>query len=84
MTTSSKHTHLLVRVDGLSGLTKSLGQECTKFYLAEFKDRLKSLLRPRDKLIKVATDKYLMVLRNVFESSHGQKQERQSHRSSLH
>jgi len=67
---SRGHAHGVVRVAGMGALIESLGQEGTALYLDEFETRLKSLLRPVDKLVKVATDKYCMVLYNVNQRNH--------------
>lgn len=69
-TTSSAHTHAVVRVSGLSRIQESLGAESTELYLDEFENRLQELLRPVDKLIKVATDKFCLVLSGVSNKNH--------------
>ncbi|MEM9620469.1 MAG: GGDEF domain-containing phosphodiesterase [Pseudomonadota bacterium] len=64
------HTHGLVQLSGLSAITESLGQESTRLYLSEFAERLQRVIRPTDKLLKVSTDKYCVVLNGVASRRH--------------
>jgi EAL domain-containing protein (putative c-di-GMP-specific phosphodiesterase class I) len=60
----------LVRLSGLGRVTESLGQESCELFLAEFEDRLQRTIRPVDKLVAVATDKYAIHLSGVHDRNH--------------
>ncbi len=74
MTTSSKAkapgAYGLVKLSGLGRLAESLGQESCGLFVEEFVDRLNAVLRPVDKLVKIATDKYCIVLHGVADRNH--------------
>ena len=59
------HCHGLVRLSGLGGLIQAVGRHKTDLYLEEFEQRLNDVIRPVDKLTRVAEDKYCLVLQDV-------------------
>ncbi len=66
MTTSSNlHCHAAVRLTGLDRIRQHIGPETTRLYIEAFEARLKAVLRPVDKLIKLEEGSYCLVLREV-------------------
>ena len=64
------HSHGLLRIKGLDGLYETLGEECRNLFLTEVESRLKGMLRSSDKLVRLSTEKYCLVLRGVEQKSH--------------
>lgn len=75
MTTSSNNVetgvgiqcHGIVRLSGLGGLMRSIGEASCELYMLQFEKRLEQVVRPGDKLIKLAVDKYCLLLHGVNE-----------------
>ena len=59
--------HCLVQLTGLGRLVDSIGEQSLAMYLEEFESRLRGVTRPEDKLLKLATDKYLLIFTDVRE-----------------
>ena len=63
-------SHCLVQLTGLGPLIESLGEETSVLYLEEFEERLKSVSRSEDSLIRLSPDKYCIILNGVSEREH--------------
>ncbi|MEQ9450701.1 MAG: EAL domain-containing protein [Pseudomonadales bacterium] len=71
MTTSSKsHAYAIVRAAGMGAVIESMGTESYRLALEEFEHRLKQALRPVDKLIRLAPDKYCLMFHGVADRHH--------------
>ena len=64
------HCHVLVELSGLGAIIESMGSETCQLYLNEFQDRLNEFVRSGDRLVKVSTGKFCIVLRNVAQRHH--------------
>ncbi len=71
-TSSSGHCHGLITLAKPDNQAAGLGAQSYELYLQEFVHRLQQVLRGDDRLIKLAADKYCLLLREVEQRHHAE------------
>lgn len=62
--------HCLIHLAGVGRLIESLGEQTCILYLDEFRDRLQSLARPQDSIVRISPAKFGLILKGVTDREH--------------